>query len=409
MSPALSKAVSGGEVLSSEIPESGMGNCGATQGENRCINSGIDVDEGNGEVEGNTPNSGCLVSRDSRENEDCAADFGLCSKMRTEPPYQTGNLDYVLELNDFAVDVNGVEKGVMPLGSEIQNANKPEKVCDAHNLFDNLPKQTLSETKEEMSFAPSDEVSLSLGSELVPVAGIKVSSERKCVEGSVVVGGVIVDDNPTGQNMKQGGLGERAHSAHHMFDKMTMLEETPKPDPEEGTENVEVERDPILNEKGVSVSEVVTGEGTENEVSLEPSLLFNYDSDSVVAVDEGADVDGKVKQVREKNEDLCSARQVFEFLPKSPPGAKIEPNAKVLAPKIQGSVSRASPGPLTWARVVASKVGALFASFYSFSALFRFFLDEARRAILRQIVLLLLLFFLTIYGSLRGLNRTTWL
>ncbi|KAL6954715.1 hypothetical protein U1Q18_040790 [Sarracenia purpurea var. burkii] len=137
--------------------------------------------------------------------------------------------------------------------------------------------------------------------------------------------------------MKQGGLGERAHSAHHMFDKMTMLEETSKLGPEEGTENVEVERDPILNEKGVSVSEVVTGEGTENEVSLVPSLLLNCDSDSVVAVDEGADVDVKVKQVREKNEDLCSARQVFEFLPKSPPGAKIEPNAKVLAPKIQGS------------------------------------------------------------------------
>ncbi|KAL6955376.1 hypothetical protein U1Q18_040698 [Sarracenia purpurea var. burkii] len=267
-----------------------MGDCGATQGENRCINSGIDVDEGNGEVEGNTPNSGCLVSRDSRENEDCAADFGLCSKMRAEPPYQTGNLDYVLKLNDFAVDVNGVEKGVMPLGSETQNANKPEKVCDAHNLFDNLSKQTLSETKEGISFAPSDEVSLSLGSEFVPMAGIKVRSERKCDEGSVVAGGVIVDDNPTGQNMKQGGLGERAHSAHHMFDKMTMLEETPKLGPEEGTENVEVERDPILNEKGVSVSEVVTGEGTENEVSLVPSLLFNCDSDSVVAVDEGADV-----------------------------------------------------------------------------------------------------------------------
>ncbi|KAL6957252.1 hypothetical protein U1Q18_040510 [Sarracenia purpurea var. burkii] len=90
------------------------------------------------------------------------------------------------------------------------------------------------------------------------------------------------------------------------------LEESPKPGPEESSfegasddsdisscsddsEYVEVERDPILNEKGVSVSKVVTGEGTENKVSLEPSLFINCDRDNAVVVEEFADVGVKVK------------------------------------------------------------------------------------------------------------------
>ncbi|KAL7002225.1 hypothetical protein U1Q18_003379 [Sarracenia purpurea var. burkii] len=373
MCQVLLKAVSGGEVPTSEVPESvseevvlevenklgadvdsEMGDRSATQGgcENRSIKAGIDVDGGNGEVEEMFSNSGSLFFRDSKENEDCVAE-GVGS----EPLYQTSNLDYVLELNDIAMDVDGVEKGVMPLRSEIQNANNPDNFCDAHNLFDRLLKQNLSETKEEVSSAPCDEVPFSLGSEFAPIAGIKVSSECKCVVGTVKVGGVIVDDYPAGQKTEKGGSGERDDSAHHMLDKMTKLEESSKPGPEESSfegscasddsdvsscsddpEYVEVERDPFLNEKGVSVSEVVTGEGTENEVSLEPSLFFNCDRDSAIAIEDVADVGLKVKQVKETNEDLCSARQVFEFLPKPPPGANFEPNAKVLAPKFQGSV-----------------------------------------------------------------------
>ncbi|KAL7002352.1 hypothetical protein U1Q18_003506, partial [Sarracenia purpurea var. burkii] len=62
-----------------------------------------------------------------------------------EPLNQTSKLDYASELNDFAVDVDGVEKGVIPLRSEIQIANKPDKFCGAHNLFNKLPKPNLSE------------------------------------------------------------------------------------------------------------------------------------------------------------------------------------------------------------------------------------------------------------------------
>ncbi|KAL6991869.1 hypothetical protein U1Q18_009980, partial [Sarracenia purpurea var. burkii] len=66
-----------------------------------------------------------------------------------EPLNQTSKLDYASELNDFAVDFDGVEKGVMPLRSEIQITNKPDKFCGAHNLFDKLPKPNLSEIREE--------------------------------------------------------------------------------------------------------------------------------------------------------------------------------------------------------------------------------------------------------------------
>ncbi|KAL7002207.1 hypothetical protein U1Q18_003361, partial [Sarracenia purpurea var. burkii] len=149
MSPASFKAVSGG---ASEVPESvseevdlevenklgadddsGMGDCGATQGgcENRCKKSGIDVDEGNG-IE--TPTSG-IDEVDEAKNEEENRVEGLgtnaCPEVAAgagfEPLNQTSKLDYASELNDFAVDVYGVEKGVMPLRSEFQIANKPDK------------------------------------------------------------------------------------------------------------------------------------------------------------------------------------------------------------------------------------------------------------------------------------------
>ncbi|KAL6956850.1 hypothetical protein U1Q18_040558 [Sarracenia purpurea var. burkii] len=133
MSPASFKAVSGG---ASEVPESvseevdlevenkqgadddsGMGDCGATQGgcENRCKKSGIDVDEGNG-IE--TPTSG-IDEVDEAKNEEENRVEGLgtnaCPEVAAsagfEPLNQTSKLDYASELNDFAVDVYGVEKG----------------------------------------------------------------------------------------------------------------------------------------------------------------------------------------------------------------------------------------------------------------------------------------------------------
>ncbi|KAL6988125.1 hypothetical protein U1Q18_013872, partial [Sarracenia purpurea var. burkii] len=166
MSPASFKAVSGGasdvpESVSEEVDlevenklgaddDSGMGDCGATQGgcENRCKKSGIDVDEGNG-IE--TPTSG-IDEVDEAKNEEENRVEGLgtnaCPEVAAdagfEPLNQTSKLDYASELNDFAVDVYGVEKGVMPLRSEFQIANKPDKFCDAHNLFDKLPKPNLS-------------------------------------------------------------------------------------------------------------------------------------------------------------------------------------------------------------------------------------------------------------------------
>ncbi|KAL6956880.1 hypothetical protein U1Q18_040588 [Sarracenia purpurea var. burkii] len=120
---------------------------------------------------------------------------------------------------------------------------------------------------------------------------------------------------------------------------MTKLEESPKPGPEESSierscasddsdvsscsddpENVEVERDPILNEKGVSVSKVVTGEGTENKVSLEPSLFINCDRDNAVVVEEFADVGVKgptdlgltEKQVKETCQGRNGAFHLFD-------------------------------------------------------------------------------------------------
>ncbi|KAL6966845.1 hypothetical protein U1Q18_032639 [Sarracenia purpurea var. burkii] len=91
MFTASSKEGSEGEVSTPEVPElvseevdlevennlgadddSGIGDCDATQGgcEDWRIKSGIDVDEGNGEVEEMISNSGCLISRDSKDNED---------------------------------------------------------------------------------------------------------------------------------------------------------------------------------------------------------------------------------------------------------------------------------------------------------------------------------------------------
>ncbi|KAL6955031.1 hypothetical protein U1Q18_040742 [Sarracenia purpurea var. burkii] len=95
----------------------------------------------------------------------------------------------------------------------------------------------------------------------------------------------------------------------------------------------EDETDPKPKGGDVSVSEVVTGEGVNNKViSVSPVFLIR-DGVGDAAFEDFVDSGVKVKQVREKSEDSCSARHVFENLPESPLEANLESGKpKALSP-----------------------------------------------------------------------------
>ncbi|KAL6982283.1 hypothetical protein U1Q18_049306, partial [Sarracenia purpurea var. burkii] len=99
----------------------------------------------------------------------------------------------------------------------------------------------------------------------------------------------------------------------------------------------EDETDPKPKGGDVSVSEVVTGEGVNNKViSVSPVFLIR-DGVGDAAFEDFVDSGVKVKQVREKSEDSCSARHVFENLPESPLEANLESGKpKALSPFFQG-------------------------------------------------------------------------
>ncbi|KAL6958409.1 hypothetical protein U1Q18_040346 [Sarracenia purpurea var. burkii] len=103
----------------------------------------------------------------------------------------------------------------------------------------------------------------------------------------------------------------------------------------------EDETDPKPKGGDVSVSEVVTGEGVNNKViSVSPVFLIR-DGVGDAAFEDFVDSGVKVKQVREKSEDSCSARHVFENLPESPLEANLESGKpKALSPFFQGCVSK---------------------------------------------------------------------
>ncbi|KAL7002260.1 hypothetical protein U1Q18_003414 [Sarracenia purpurea var. burkii] len=112
------------------------------------------------------------------------------------------------------------------------------------------------------------------------------------------------------------------------------------------SEDAEDETEPNPNGNGVSVTEVKTGEGINNQVISESSLFLNGDCVGAVALKELEDSGVKVKQARDTTVGLCSARHVFDFLPNSPPGANPE-SRKVKA------VSPIFPGPISQATSVA--------------------------------------------------------
>ncbi|KAL6957260.1 hypothetical protein U1Q18_040518 [Sarracenia purpurea var. burkii] len=99
----------------------------------------------------------------------------------------------------------------------------------------------------------------------------------------------------------------------------------------------EDETDPKPKGGDVSVSEVVTGEGVNNKViSVSPVFLIR-DGVGDAAFEDFVDSGVKVKQVREKSEDSCSARHVFENLPESPLEANLESGKpKALSPFFSG-------------------------------------------------------------------------
>ncbi|KAL6955385.1 hypothetical protein U1Q18_040707, partial [Sarracenia purpurea var. burkii] len=99
----------------------------------------------------------------------------------------------------------------------------------------------------------------------------------------------------------------------------------------------EDETDPKPKGGDVSVSEVVTGEGVNNKViSVSPVFLIR-DGVGDAAFEDFVDSGVKVKQVREKSEDSCSARHVFKNLPESPLEANLESGKpKALSPFFQG-------------------------------------------------------------------------
>ncbi|KAL6954748.1 hypothetical protein U1Q18_040821 [Sarracenia purpurea var. burkii] len=107
-----------------------------------------------------------------------------------------------------------------------------------------------------------------------------------------------------------------------------------------GVSKEEDETDPKLNGRNVSVSVVETGEGVNNNVTSDSPVFFSCDGVGDAVVEDSGDSGVKVKQVREKSKASCSARQVFDLLPRSPLEANFELGY------FQGGVSKLVTNPL---------------------------------------------------------------